>query len=397
MLISLLAVPSMALLFFVGPALASALLLLSPPYIEYVLHARSLAVGFSRVFIHDRFTNVCSTFCVLHPVPILCSFGDARNARPYEDPQAETSFNPYSSPSTPPVEGPPVCSNLADTLTGQRVFYDQLSYAVVPKERLLIFAASSTLSSAAARFLRDAIPFSEAREHDVYGETAATVDEVDGALSIARRSLNKVSFEMRYNILRYASFVSTISPVPDSYYTSARFAQQVVLAALKIADFLDEVSHALPFVIGMKDATLRRSILYLESVTTASANSIATDVDNALEALNVLLSVYTSLSERRHAFDECVIASSSSSPVCLAMVMLLHATSTVEAVRDDLLFLKQTVEDGLVDLRSSSCTPTTQGCPIRVAIQLVVHARLPVEWDVLRVGSHARPRSADQI
>ena len=115
-----------------------------------------------------------------------------------------------------------------------------------------------------------------------------------------------------------------------------------------------------------------------------------TEVGLAIDALDTLLHGYMSLAEHRRVVDDRIVVPPSSL-VCLAIAMLLQVTSTAEDMRDNLSLLKQTMEDGLKHVRGSyGCTPVTQGCLIRLAIQLLIRAQSSLDRAVLRVdlGPH---------
>ena len=94
----------------------------------------------------------------------------------------------------------------------------------------------------------------------------------------------------------------------------------------------------------------------------------------AVDALEALLRAHSSFIDRRLAIHHCATssASASASPVCLAVDLMLHNAGMIESMRDDLVSLKEVVEDSSKDLGSYLiCAATPQGCTLGAASEIL--------------------------
>lgn len=166
---------------------------------------------------------------------------------------------------------------------------------------------------------------------------------------------------------------------------SARFAHRVALSALKIVAFVDRIFPSFLDPIETTDTTLHRLIDYIVQVTVTSAETISTDAVDAVDALDALLVIvsvdafdtllraYSPFTDRRQAIRHCAMESPPSSPLCLAVDMLLHNVSMVEFMRDELVTLKQTVEDCSKGFRNNfGCASGSRWCTLGAAFQLLL-------------------------
>ena len=176
------------LLLLFGVQLSIAAFFLFPSYVEYAHDTQHLGVDLHHILVGDRFTNVGAAFCVLYPIPVLCSFGSAHATRPFNASEPDTVTSS-------------VCGCLIDALVGQQVFFGQLGYAIPPRETTIEFVAASALSSVASRAARN-VAASE-RESELYSEVVAMLDRVDAALDAARRSVSKVVSDAEFAVYRY--------------------------------------------------------------------------------------------------------------------------------------------------------------------------------------------------
>nr|VWO94464.1 ATP-dependent permease PDR15 [Ganoderma boninense] len=321
--------------------LGIAAFLLFPSYVEYARDTQHLDVDLRHILVDDRFTNVGTVFCVLYPIPILCSLGSTDATRPFNG----SEFDPVTSSS--------VCGCLIDALIGHQVFFGQLGYAIPPRETTIEFVTASALSSAASRAARNAA--TAERQSETYMEITATLDRVDVALDVARRSVSKVVGDAEFAVYR------------------ARFVHQVVISALKVVQF---VHSSLPLFfdsVDITDTTLRRLINYLVSATMVSTAAIGRDANLALDAFDTLLNAYSSFTERRQAIRHCALsASSPSSPVCLAVKILLHKASMVEFMQDAMVSLKESVDECTEALGGYLvCASESHRCTLDMAIQIL--------------------------
>ncbi|KAI1782541.1 hypothetical protein LXA43DRAFT_1068618 [Ganoderma leucocontextum] len=374
-----------ALLLLLGVQLSIAAFFLLPTYVEYAQDTQHLGVDLHHILVSDRFTNVAAAFCVLYPVPVLCSFGRARSIRPFRIP--DSIYGPPLPSAFSPAAAPIACRCLSDALVGQHIFFGQLGFSIPSIERTADFLASSPLSSAASQFAYDGIEPEEGSA--VYVEVAAMFARVDAALAVAQRAVTRVAIDIEFAWSRLNLF---------NRDTSARFAHHAAFSGLRTANF---IHNFLPFLdpVRTTDFTLRRVIEYLVPVTVASAETINADtaiaVDAlitlrdtlAVDALDTLSRTYSSFNDHRQAISHCATISSSSSPVCFAVEMLLQNVSMVESMRDELVSLMETVNVCSKDLDSYFvCALGPQRCTPDGALQLLLSS----ESYIAGWGMHGR-------
>ena len=93
----------------------------------------------------------------------------------------------------------------------------------------------------------------------------------------------------------------------------------------------------------------------------------------AVDALDTLLRAYSSFIDHHNAISHCATTSSSSSPICPAVEMLLQSASMVESMRDDLESLMDTIKVCSKDLdRHLTRAMAPQQCTFDQASQILV-------------------------